>query len=456
MSESSLKTAEHKSFRDFCAFDSWKNHDDENGGFVGIRMENGLPKIHFPMGYGNPENEGFDEVELKGDFFRLMEILSDKALPQYLSNADFEKCRLDFPFRAFWEILEYYRDFGYFAENEIVYQKNFSGKISWPRTIRNCHPQVVKCEEEFRIAYLKPVIRRFRSREDNLIALVHKLCVHEAVKWIGPLFDLSEEDVEFPEIDFDGELFENVLTEKLNSTFNDRCLDLFRNLLLVTKFLSKKELAVDDDTENLFGVSSFAPVWEMLVDRAFGNFPPALCREDFNPHCQWRLGVERKFENPNYAMRPDTIMWESEKLFVLDAKYYRFGMSGSAFDLPTSGSICKQIAYAEYVESGLQIRGKKIYNAFLMPYCADARLLKDEDAGNRIFKMHFAGDCHGDWKNIKALPKDDAYRPYYHIAGILLDVKSLLRNRAANPDARRSLSQLIVRNLAREGFPVDL
>lgn len=456
MVDSPLKDAKRNSFRDLCVFDSWKNRDDENCGFVGIRMEKGFPKFHFPMGYGTLGNA--DDGELKRDFFRLMELVSDKALPCYLSNADGGKCHLDFPFFAFRGVLEYYLDFGYFVENEIVYAKGSSGKIVWSKTIKSFGPQLVKDNaDRFRVAYLKQVTRKSRYREDSPITLVHKFCVFMAVKWIGPLFGVSEAEVDSPEIDFDCALFEEVLLEKLGETFNDRSLELFRNLLFVTKFLANGEIVGSEVSKDLFGVSSFAPVWEMLVDRVFGNFPPGIGREFFNPHCRWRLGHESDYENRNYPMRPDTIMWnaETESLFVLDAKYYKYGVSGSAYDLPTSNSICKQIAYAEYAERLLvsgtpKFEGSKIYNAFVMPYCADElpeSLPADGDSSRRIFKMRFVGTSYGDWKKFDCSPADESYRPYHSIAGILLDVKTLIRNGENFSDARNALAFFISRKI---------
>jgi hypothetical protein len=51
--------------------------------------------------------------------------------------------------------------------------------------------------------------------------------------------------------------------------------------------------------------------------------------------------------------------------------------------------------------------------------------------------MNFIGCCSGDWKNPDA-------RPYHKIAGILLDVKSVMQNYSANSDAQKALADLIL------------
>ena len=143
-----------------------------------------------------------------------------------------------------------------------------------------------------------------------------------------------------------------------------------------------------------------------------------------------------------------------------------FGMTGSAADLPASGSICKQIAYAEYVEThwkeilgvdsiatpsaSLQndTQPKPIYNAFLLPYCFDAdnsQLPPDDGFETRPCKMRFIGFCHGNWKNLDARPGEVDYRPYHRIAGILLDVRSVMENYGASGEAQKTLATCILR-----------
>lgn len=124
--------------------------------------------------------------------------------------------------------------------------------------------------------------------------------------------------------------------------------------------------------------------------------------------------------------------------------------------LPGAESVCKQMAYAEYVEThwkeilGLDSSNathsqndalpKPIYNAFIMPYCADSGKW-DEIAAvavlprNDVYAMKRVGYIYGDWK--------DRSKPYHKIACILLDMKSVMRNYANNPTAQSELAGLI-------------
>ena len=437
------------SFADFCVYDAWRSSDEKKDkSFVGIKIEDNRPKIYFPMGYRASKPS---EDVCKRDFYQLIAVLNDKSLQSYSSEEDLKKSQLDFPFYAYLSVLQYYLDFGYFVESDTIYKKGFSGKISWPRTIKRIKPQVVKDEYGHdQVVYLNLITRKTSYREDNLITLVHKFCVKESARLIGPLYGISEDEVEESELIFDYELFAEVIQDKIAATFNDKHLELFHAMLKMVRYLGNKENRGEDGSENepLFGVNTFAPVWEAMVDKIFGKLPQGVTKDKFNPHCEWDLssGVHG-YENTNYAMRPDTIMALSSGIFVIDAKYYKFGLTRNPMDLPSSGSICKQIAYAEYVEQFMQekeipafagMTSGDIYNAFIMPFCADDEVdsIASLQSDNLSYKMQFIGHCSGNWKDPDA-------RPYHKIAGILLDMKSVIRNYANNPTAQSELAGLI-------------
>ena len=449
------------SFADFCVYDAWRTSDEKKDkSFVGIKIEDNLPKIYFPMGYRASKPP---EDICKRDFYQLIAVLNDKSLQSYFSEEDLKKSQLDFPFYAYLSVLQYYLDFGYFVESETIYKKGFSGKISWSRTFKRIKPQVVKNEEGLdQVVYLNLITRKTSYREDNLITLVHKFCVKEAAQLIGPLYDISEYEVEEPELLFDYELFAEVIQDKIAATFNDKHLELFHAMLKMVRYLGNKENRGEDGSENepLFGVNTFAPVWEAMVDKIFGRLPQGVAKDKFNPHLRWNDGCrdekldeseeEIVLNDPKRStLRPDTIMALGDETFVLDSKYYKFGMTGEKSHLPGAESVCKQMAYAEYVEARLKeipvfagMTSHGVYNAFIMPYCADAGKWDETNAKfsekfgeTGSLKMCRVGYIYGDWKDCK--------KPYHKIAGILLDMKSVMRNYANNPAAQSELVGLI-------------
>ncbi|WP_407450583.1 LlaJI family restriction endonuclease [Fibrobacter sp.] len=439
------------SFADFCVYDAWRSSDEKKDkSFVGIRIEDNRPKIYFPMGYRAVKPS---EDICKRDFYQLISVLNDKSLQSYFSEEDLKKSQLDFPFYVYLSVLQYYLDFGYFVESETIYKKGFSGKINWPRTIKRIKPQVVKDEEGHdQVVYLNLITRKTSYREDNLITLVHKFCVKESARLIGPLYGISENEVEEPELIFDYELFAEVIQDKIAATFNDKHLELFHAMLKMVRYLGNKENRGEDGSENepLFGVNTFAPVWEAMVDKIFGKLPQGVAKDKFNPHLRWNDGCrdekldeseeEIVLNDPKRStLRPDTIMVMGESVYILDSKYYKYGLTRFNSHLPGAESVCKQMAYAEYVETRLKeipafagMTSGNIYNAFIMPCCADA---EGASASSATFQMKRVGYIYGDWKNVK-----DENRPYHKIACILLDMKSVMQNYANNPTAQRELT----------------
>ena len=58
------------------------------------------------------------------------------------------------------------------------------------------------------------------------------------------------------------------------------------------------------------------------------------------------------------------------KYYVLDAKYYRYGIAPvlGTSALPQSSDINKQITYGQFVKNRKTPDGVQVFNAFIMPY----------------------------------------------------------------------------------------
>src|SRR5699024_864748 len=130
----------------------------------------------------------------------------------------------------------------------------------------------------------------------------------------------------------------------------------------------------------------------------------------------WKLRVG---DRDNAALEPDTIMITDESISVLDAKYYKYGVTGRVNDLPRSTSINKQITYAEYIAENPKFikdrhDDKQIFNAFLLPFNLEDNIL---GANDNYFTI---GEAVVDWKQ--------ADKDYERVQGILVDVKKLMAN----------------------------
>lgn len=428
-------------FKNFCILQSDLQNASE--GFVGVKFAEGKPQIYFPYGcfqnFDAASNETPSDEELRQAFASLMNVLSDQSLisdaenSNYASSLEFET-KLDFPFQEFFYVLDYYLNFGLYKETEKIYKQGVHGKVNWSRTIKHIRPQVVESERGAEIVYLNLISSCNSQNENQLVTLIHEFCVAQAQKLIGPLYGVDADVAST--LDFDYELFSAVLNEKCSKTFNDRKLRLFHSMQVIVEYLQKN--AIDGAlSDYCFGVSSFAPVWERMLDRIFSNLLGAEEKTNFNPHCEWSLADgTRNADDQKFAMRPDTIMRRGDELFIVDAKFY------TRNNLPTSSSISKQIVYAQFVEQKGLADGDKTYNVFLLPYCCEH--LHGETVP---YEMKVMGTAHADWV--------DGLKPYHKIIGIQLDVKSVMRNYRRNDIAQYNLEKIVKREVSQNNVAMS-
>ena len=176
-------------------------------------------------------------------------------------------------------------------------------------------------------------------------------------------------------------------------------------MLDMLKYIDKQS----SDKNYFFGTEYFERIWEGLIDRAFG----IKDKSKYFPKIHWRLDYGADKEK--CSLVPDSIMIYRDKFYVLDAKYYRYGQTGSADDLPNSADINKQITYGEYIARNyLQNSTARLFNAFLLPYDMNTNRFKAES----VF-CHF-GETVGDWK--------ENVNNYERIQGILVDTRFLTYN----------------------------
>ena len=451
---------------EICSCESKANSETE---FVGIRCEKSKEdgaletRIIFPLGYFKDDSalRELPEEELQECVVNLFTVLSDPSLQEQIhqdssiSTFAEEHGESEFPMVSYLNVIRNFLDFGYLDEKEILYKKGANGKINWGRTIKAVQPVIT--EDAQNLVYLDFIARKVSYNEDTLITQVHKFCVHDALVKLGFLFGI--EPSEEPLLDFDYDLFCNAIHSKLAKTFNDRDLRLLADLARIVEYLAGHKTEDGKTADDFyFGVNKFAPVWEAMVDKIFGKLPQGVAKDKFNPHLRWNDGCrdekldeseeEIVLNDPKRStLRPDTIMVMGEGVYILDSKYYKYGLTGVNSHLPGAESVCKQMAYAEYVETRLKeipafagMTSGNIYNAFIMPYCVDAGKW-DEIAAvaelprNDVYAMKRVGYIYGDWKDCK--------RPYHKIACILLDMKSVMRNYANNSAAQSELAGLI-------------
>ena len=390
--------------------------------FVGLKFEENKLRVCFPMGY-NLSASSLSEKEKRKAVLNLISVLStygEKSEGFYNQESPLtEENR--FPIHAYLYLVAEYLNHGYYTESEISYKPSKAGKINWTRTIKHRKPNI----SENGIYYSDFITRKTNHCENDLITEIHKFCVYESFMKIGFMFCsfLPEK----PAIEFNAEFFKSIILSKITETFNEKVLILFRQMLAVIDFLNCEK----DAKIQSYGTTCFYTIWEKIIDKIFGTVSD---KSKYFPHGLWKIGPKVYDDSP---LIPDTIMESDLKIFVLDSKYYKYGITANANDLPPTSSILKQIAYAEFIETcnNFQYDGKDIFNVFIMPYAANAN---EEDTKNSNLKL--IGYSESNWK------KPNEKQSYLKIYGILLDTKWIMEQGLINRENHiKELAKLILK-----------
>lgn len=396
------------------------NTNEGTDTFVGIRSDGDQIKVCFPLGY----KLGTTEADQKKDVQLLIRVLSrfsgikEKLLPQLLmSNPE----TVNFPIQAYMTILDEFYSQGYYTENETVYKVNGNGHKHWPRTVKTqrAYPQ------NGSLIYLTTVAKESRVDSSNYLTKINEFCVDEAYKKIGFLFTANTPRK--ATVPFDEKRFLMALRDKLHGVNNDKNKALFSSMIDMIQYVGKK----GRNARFFFGTNDFEYVWERLIDFNFGIDN----KNYYFPRTSWYLGAAGT--HTKSALEPDTIMIADGKVFILDAKYYRYGDSADPKELPRSTSINKQITYGEYVATSPKFKDANgqappVYNVFLMPFNREGKIFPSSTT------MRHIGEARGDWKDTGA--------SYERVQGILLDIKWMMeRTVKQNRADINQLAQLVER-----------
>lgn len=391
------------------------NTNADGDRFVGLKADTDDAVVYFPLGYRLPESE----QEIKRDILHLFAVLAaftDKN-DKLIQVKKFEAPQtVDFPINAYMEIINYYMDNGYYMEKDPVYKTKDRGKVSWTKTIQRQRPLLQQNPDTkgFSPVYTKYTVRESTPNENKEITRIHQHCVYESFSKMGWIFTPYMPPM--AEGNFDVSRFLVVLRDKLGNTNNDKEKRLFQSMIEMLKFLDEKT----SERQFYFGTDNFEGVWERLIDRVFG----IKNKDDYFPKAKWRLRQGRYKEKR--PLQPDTIMIYGDKIYVLDAKYYKYGATKNPDDLPNAASINKQITYGEYIYQTQSMQNENLYNAFLMPYNMADNMFDFTEPYENV------GEAYGEWKG------DNHY--YERIQGILVDVRYLMYHYTGNP--KRNIMKL--------------
>lgn len=379
-----------KNLRDICIVSSNSNDDS----YVGIKFINDEVKVYFPLGYEIPE----ENSECRKSIINLMKTIS---IGNRLINGD-SKVSInngkedEVPFNSFIWIINDYLNNGLYTDKEKIYKQNQNGKINWKKTLNT----------KFYISgknavYLNPYVEK-NTLEDTIITDIHAYCVKVSVDYIGWIFGnilVPQNNINENKLNY----YIRILNKEIVHSFDDR-----KKILLINM---KKILEMSGGSNKLklknYGTTQYEYIWEYMVNKVYGN-------ENVNkyfPNSKYHLvGFDKDIEAS--SLRPDSILSIEKDIYILDSKYYKYGITHNPLHLPNTDSVQKQITYGEHIENNYKY--EKIYNAFILPY----------NKYNNPFQLNsnieYVGFSESSWKN------KSSNKYYDKISVILIDTKYLI------------------------------
>lgn len=371
--------------------------------FIGIKIFDNQIEFHYPETYQLSE----DDDGLRRDILAILRTVS-LAKTRTSDLSSFNKHHNNnyvFPLGAYLWIINDYLSYGRYENREKVYQRGARGKIDWKRTMHS-NPVI----SAGNIIYTD-IISEKKSQKDNLLTEIYFFCVQKATDEIGWLYGISFDPngIDYYKR-FNKKLYLSALNTELAHTFDDQKKVRLQNMKNVI-------IGLDDNIistrEMIYGVDSYDYVYERMVDAMFSKVENI---KDFYPNATWDLVLEKgPVDSTN--LRPDTVLIKGNKVYILDAKYYRYGTTFKSGDMPETTSIQKQITYGEYVKKVKEGLYDDVFSAFVLPYSKEKNAHHDRFNEN----LEFGGIAKAKWI-------DSDGESSRRIVAILVDTKFLITN----------------------------
>ena len=407
------------------------NTNEDGDRFVGIKVDSDNAMVYFPIGYQLPDEDN----EIRTDIKHLIQVLSEFTTNEdrlLAVNKFAAPQSVDFPINAYKSVIEYYFSIGgkYYTEVDPIYKTSTKGRQNWARTVKNQIPLVQQNNGVSNFIYTEFTVRDVTPNDTKQITLINRFCVYEAFKKLGWLYVPYMPEQPGPHPDIKTSLA--ILNSKLGNTNDDKKRVLFQAMKDMLMYMDEET----SEKQFYFGTDNFDRVWEKLIDRAFGEKD----KDKYFPRSRWLLDYGRYKEKR--PLMPDTIMIYNDKYYVLDAKCYKYGVTGIPDHLPDGSSINKQITYGEYLEKNKGINQESLFNAFIMPFNAAKNYFKIDSVVGNI------GEAAGDWRTNK--------KYYERIQGIVMDTRHLMYHYSGNPMKEKvALAECIDVVLGRGEVPIS-
>lgn len=336
---------------DICKVELEKDFGSE---YIGITICDGKPQVIFPRGYrldSSTSGQRKDILLLIKVFDKYIKRKDSKAYSQEFNELSVGQGD-SFPFRnALW-ILRDYENNGLYNEHVHSYKIDKKGNINWAKTIKTQTPYI----NGGKLVYLNFVVQEKSDDLNNIILLTQKYIIEkciESIGWIYPNVYIDKGN----KLPYNHNMCINILKKELRLTNTDSTKQLIRHMIEFLQCVGN-----DKSKQKLkeYKTKYFMNIWEDMLNEVLGNEEA----NKYYPNAQWHInGNTTNASN----LRPDVILKVENKVYVIDAKYYKYGITGNVSDLPQSSDITKQLLYSSHITSNFKYVLYS-YDSFVIPY----------------------------------------------------------------------------------------
>lgn len=363
--------------------------------YVGLSINKGQPSVVFPRGY----NLGITNYEIYKDIVLLIKVLdkyrerkSSQIFETYSKNIN-GGVGEHFPFKTAIYLIRDYQANGLYCRDTEIYKLDKKGKIDWGKTIKKQIPQI--SNENY--VYLDFITRSKKKHDGDIIRLIHAKVINMCIEHIGWLFP-GQKKIKMQPLSWNRTMCINKIKQELNTASKDSHKRLLRYMI---EFLTLAGEQVSQSTFKEYKTEYFNLVWQDMLTYVLGNDTP----NKYYPNAVWHIGGK---EIPASNLQPDIILRHGKVIYVLDAKYYKYGITRKVQHLPQSSDIIKQLLYSTYIENMKIEQAEVAMDAFLLPYAGSGiETIGYADVGNKLFGEHRVVTCLLNTKEVMKTYIDD-------------------------------------------------
>lgn len=328
--------------------------------FTGVVCRGDSILISFPKHYISiKEFNNFSTYE-KIQHIRLIlkTIIEYETNPEFSDYTNAEDFNPIFSFKAFYDIVNYYQQFGLYHRNRKILKKNSTGKISWKTTLTKSQKILSNGNLIF-----TPLFKKQTAWTEDFITR----CMVFAINYTEELFGLIMELPDNSSIVGRG-IDENIrnnytfvifqLQMLLSQTFKDLNKQLINSLISFFQGLNHNNRIVRDIKDYHFN-----NIWERAVEKYLNDHFAGVENETLKFLNQGTIGPFTKITlsayneaHPSHKLEPDHYYYDvqSQTQYIFDSKYYH-KLNSLNF---------KQVVYHMLMAN----RAVHTYDALILPY----------------------------------------------------------------------------------------